>query len=167
MEPDEFGVITDFGNGAHARTRGFHAVALLNGDGRRDALNAIRLGFVHAVQELARVGGKRLDIAALALGEERLECQGAFARAAEARDSDQFAGRQVQIKVAEVVLPDAAKPNGVFHGKLPHAQTNSSLIAAKQCLAHVSIWQLFYCVPAKNVLKLIHPTAMRIRLCHL
>ncbi len=53
---------------------------LVNGDGGGEALDVIHIGLVHLADELARVGRERLDVAALALGEDGIEGQRGFAR---------------------------------------------------------------------------------------
>ena len=67
---EELEVIVDLSEGADGRARGADGVFLLNGDGRRDALDAIDLGLVHAVEKLPNVRRECLDVAALALGVE-------------------------------------------------------------------------------------------------
>ena len=52
-----------------------YGVRLINRDRGRHAVNPIDMRPVHAVEELARVGAQCLDIAALALGVERIEDQ--------------------------------------------------------------------------------------------
>ena len=39
----------------------------------RQALDEVDVGLVHLAEELPGVGGERLDVAALALGEDRVE----------------------------------------------------------------------------------------------
>ncbi len=56
-------------------------VRLLDGDGRWDAIDRVRHRLVHAVEELPRVGAERLDVAALALGVDRIEREARFAGA--------------------------------------------------------------------------------------
>ena len=68
--PEDLHVIADFGHGADGGAGGFDRVSLLDGDGRRDPLDAIDLGLIHPVEELAGVRGEGFDVAALALGEE-------------------------------------------------------------------------------------------------
>ena len=60
-------------------------VFLLNGDGRGDALDGIDEGLVHAVEELANVGGKGLHVAALAFGVQCVKGEGGFPGAGEGR----------------------------------------------------------------------------------
>jgi hypothetical protein len=49
---------------------------------------AMAVGLLHQLQELAGVGGERLDVAALALGVERVERERGFSRAGEPGDDD-------------------------------------------------------------------------------
>ena len=51
---------------------------LFDGNGRGDARYQVYVGFVHLAQELPRVGRKALHIAALSLGEYRVESQRRF-----------------------------------------------------------------------------------------
>ncbi len=66
-------IIVDFGDGADRRTRIPRRGFLLDGDGGREALDVIHIGLLHQFQELARIGGKRFHIAALAFGIDRVE----------------------------------------------------------------------------------------------
>ena len=114
-EPD-FKKIGELGHGSDRGTRGFDGVGLLDGDGRADVLDAVDLGLVEEVEELARVGGECFDVAALALGVERVENEGAFARAGEAGDDDVFAEGQVEVEALQVVLTHAAQADAFGGG---------------------------------------------------
>ena len=89
----ELQVVVQLGHRADRRARGAHRVGLVDGDGRRDALDRVDLRLVHAVEELSRVGAEGLDVAALALGIERVEDERRLPRARNAGHHDQFAGR--------------------------------------------------------------------------
>jgi hypothetical protein len=73
----------------------------------------IDLRLVHAIEELARVGRKRLDVAPLALGIQRVEHEGRLAAARHARHDDEFAGGKREIQVLEIVLARAANNDGL------------------------------------------------------
>ena len=60
-------VVVDFGDRADGGARIVRAGLLLDGDRRRQPLDAVDVRLVHHRQELARVGRQRLDVAALAL----------------------------------------------------------------------------------------------------
>ena len=81
--------------------------------GGRNALDAVDQRLVHAVEELPRVRREGLDVAALALGVQRVEHQRGFSRPADARDHDQFVQRQIEIEVLEIVLARAADADGI------------------------------------------------------
>ena len=85
-----------------------HRAALIDGDGRRDALDAFHVGLIHAVEKLARVGGKTLDVAALTLGVQNVKRQGRFARAADAGHHRQGIEGNLDIEIFEIVLLGAA-----------------------------------------------------------
>jgi hypothetical protein len=113
-------VVVELGHRADRRARGAHRVGLVDGDGGRDALDTVDRRLVHAVEELARVGREGLDVAALAFGVERVEDQRRFARAGHAGHDHEFAGRDVEVEVAEVVLAGASQDDrvgGVSHGR--------------------------------------------------
>ena len=104
---EEFQVVVQLRHRADGRARGLDGIGLVDGDGGRDAVDAVGLRLVHAVEELPRVRRKRLDVAPLSLGINRVECQRRFARPADPRDDDQFTQRQLEIDALEIVLPRA------------------------------------------------------------
>ena len=65
----------------------------------------------HQFEELAGIGRQALDIAALALGIDRVEGEGGFARAAQPGDDRQRVARDLDIDVPEIVLARAAHPD--------------------------------------------------------
>ena len=67
--------------------------ALFDGDGRRQALDKIDVGFFHLIQKLPGIGGKAFDVAALAFGIERIEGERGLSRATQASDDDQLFSR--------------------------------------------------------------------------
>ena len=105
---EQLQVVVDLRHRADGRARALDRVALLDGDGRRDAADLIHLRLVHAVEELPRVGREGLDVAALALGVDRVEGERRLAAAARPGDDVQLAQRQVEVEALEIVLPRAA-----------------------------------------------------------
>jgi len=83
---EEAEVVVDFGGGGYGGTRIPCGVFLADGDGRGDAGDLVHIRLFHALEELAGVGGKRLDIAALAFGVDGVKGEGGFAGAADAGD---------------------------------------------------------------------------------
>jgi hypothetical protein len=92
---------------ADGRPRVARGGLLVDRDRRREALDRVHVGLVHLAQELPGVGGQRLDVAALALGVDRVEGQTGLAGPGQAGDHDQRMARQPQVKVLEVVLASA------------------------------------------------------------
>lgn len=95
--------------------RGRHGAAIVldgGGSGDRDcwrnSSNGIAIGFFESGQILPRIRGKTLDVAALSLGVERVERQRRFSAAGQAAHDDQFAARNVNVEVFEVI--DATSP---------------------------------------------------------
>ena len=105
-------VIVQFGHGADRGARGAHRVGLVDGDRGRDAVDAVDLRLVHAVEELARIGREGLDVAPLALGVERVEHERTLARSGHAGDHDQLVQRDGEAEVLEVVLARAVDEDG-------------------------------------------------------
>ena len=97
-------VVVDLGDGADGRARAAAGGLLLDGDGRAEAFDRIHVGPLDLVEKLARVGRERLDVAALALGIDRVEGKRALARAGEARDHRERVARNAHIDVAQIVL---------------------------------------------------------------
>ena len=88
-------VIVNFRGGGDDGARAAAGTALLDGDGRRQALDEIHVRLLHLVEELPGVGGKALDVFALALGVNGVERERRFAAAAQAGDDHQLVARDV------------------------------------------------------------------------
>ncbi len=101
-------VVVELGHRADRRARRAHRIGLVDGDRRRHAVDAVDLRPVHPVEELPRVGREGLDVAALALGVQRVEHQRGLARTRHAGDHHQLAGRDVEVDVLQVVLARTA-----------------------------------------------------------
>ena len=108
-------VVVDLGDRADGRARVLRGRLLVDRDRRREALDEVDVGLVHLPEELPRVGGQRLDVAALALGEDRVERQRRLARAGEAGEDDERVAREVDRHVLEVVLPGPPDDELVRH----------------------------------------------------
>ncbi len=115
---EQFEVVVDLRDGADGRAGGFDIVRLLDGDGRRDALDAVDARFVHAVEELPRVGREGLDVAPLALGIDRVEGERRFARTARAGDDVEESTGKFQVDAAQVVLPCSADAEDILVGRV-------------------------------------------------
>ena len=126
---DHAQVIVDFGDGAHRRARRTRGRFLLDGDRRREALDGIHFRPLHLIQELPRVGGERFDVAALALGVNRVKCQRRFARAGKPGDDGQRVARNFQADVFEVVL--ARAPDDYF--RLAHVASTAPTAGSAHC----------------------------------
>ncbi len=108
QQPQE---VVAFRGGGHRGARIPAGILLADGDGRRDAVDILHCGLFHALQELAGVGGKRLDVAALALGIDGVEGQRRFAGPGHTRDYSQLVVRERQRDILEIVDPRAANPD--------------------------------------------------------
>ena len=108
-------VVVDLGDRAHGGARVAGGRLLVDGDGRRKALDAVDVRLVHLAEELAGVGGEALHVAALALGVDGVEGERGLARAREAGDDDEAVARQPQGDVLEVVLAGAVDDEVAGH----------------------------------------------------
>ena len=97
-------VVVDLGDGADRRPWVAAGRLLVDRDRRRQTLDEVDVRLVHLAQELPRVRGQRLDIAALALGEDGVEGQARLAGSGEAGEHDERVAREVEGDVAQVVL---------------------------------------------------------------
>jgi hypothetical protein len=67
----------------------------------------VDIGLLHHLEELARVGRERLDVAPLALRVDRVERQAGLARPGQAGDADERVPREPDGDVLQVVLAGA------------------------------------------------------------
>ena len=102
--PQEAHVVVDFGHRADGRARVLRRRLLLDGDRRRQAVDLVDVRLLHHLEELARVGRERLDVAALAFGVDRVEGERRLAGARQAGEDDQLVARDRQVDVLEIVL---------------------------------------------------------------
>ena len=111
-------VVVDLGDRADGRARVVRGRLLLDRDRRRQALDQVDVGLLHELQELARVGRQRLDVAALPFGVERVEGERGLARTREPRDHDEAVARDVEADIAQVVRARAADADRFHSGDL-------------------------------------------------
>ena len=79
-------IVIDLRDRTDRGTRVLGGRFLVDGDRGRQSVDRIHLGLLHLSEEHARVGGQALNIAALTLGVDGIECEGAFARARQTRE---------------------------------------------------------------------------------
>ena len=104
-------VVVDLGHRAHGGAWIATARLLVDRDCRREAFDVVDVGFVHLAEELAGVGGQGLDVTALALGIDRVECERGLAGAGDSSDHDQLVARDRDVNVLKIVLPRATDNN--------------------------------------------------------
>ena len=106
--PQQAHVVVDLGDRADRRARVAVGRLLVDRHRRAQALDEVDVGPVDLAEELARVGGQRLDVAALALGEDGVERERRLARSGQAREDDQRVARDLEVDVVQVVHARAA-----------------------------------------------------------
>src|SRR5262249_31852859 len=104
---EEAQVVVDLRDGSDGRARVARGRLLVDRDRRREPVDRVDVGLLHHLEELARVCGEALYIAALAFGVDRVERQGGLPGAREPRDADQLVSGQPDGDVLEVVLAGA------------------------------------------------------------
>jgi hypothetical protein len=109
-------VVVDLGDGAHGGARVAVGRLLVDRDRGREALDEVDVRLVHLPEELAGVRGEALDVAALALGEDRVERQRRLARPGQPGEDDHRVAREVERDVLEVVLSGATDDEAIGHG---------------------------------------------------
>jgi hypothetical protein len=114
--PQQPQVVVDLRDRADGRARVARRRLLVDRDRRRQPLDRVDVGLVHLPEELARVGAQRLDVAALALGVDRVERQRRLARARQPGDDGQRVARDRDADVLEVVLPCAGDDEAIVLG---------------------------------------------------
>ena len=105
--PQQAHVVVDLGHGTHGRPGVVARSLLVDRDRRRQAVDLVHVRLLHLAQELAGVGGKRLDVAALALGVYGVEGERRLARSGQPGEDHQLVPGNGQVDVPEVVLAGA------------------------------------------------------------
>ena len=106
-------VVVDLGDGADRRARVAAAPLLVDRDRRGEPVDVVDVRFLHLTEELPGIGGERLHVTALALGEDRVKRQRALARPGQPGQDDELVTRNVDIDILEIVLPGAAHADPV------------------------------------------------------
>ena len=74
-------VVVDLGDGAHGGAGVLTRPLLVDTDRRAQPLDRLDIGLLHLAEELARVGGERLNVAPLSLSEDRIKGERTLPRA--------------------------------------------------------------------------------------
>ena len=101
-------VVVDLGDGPDRRPRVARRALLVDRDRRAQAVDLVDVRLLHLAEELAGVGAQALDVAALALGVDRVEGEAALAAAGQAGDHDQPVARERDGDVLQVVFAGTA-----------------------------------------------------------
>jgi len=107
--------IVALGGSGDGRSRIARAVFLPYGDGGRDAVNIFDIGLFHALEELARVGGERFHIAALAFGVDGVESERGLTGTGDTGDDRHLVMGNGKRNIFEIVDPRPADPDEIFH----------------------------------------------------
>ena len=100
---EQLKVFVDLGAGAHGGARVVRVHLLFDGDGGREACDALHVGLVESAHELPCIRTQALHIAALSFGIQGVERQGRLARSRQAGDDHQLVLRNLQTNAFQVV----------------------------------------------------------------
>ena len=95
--------VVDFGDGADRGARIFVRSLLLNADDGRKSGDFINVGAFEIVEEVARIGRKGFDVAALSFGIKRVESQRRLSAAAQPRDYRHGMAGEGDIDILQIV----------------------------------------------------------------
>ena len=112
---EEAEVVVDLGGGGDGGAGVAGLVLLLDGDGGGEAVHVVDIGLFDALEELAGVGGERLDVAALPFGVDGVKGERGFAGAGDAGDDGEGVVGDVDVDRLEVVGAGAADGDLVVH----------------------------------------------------
>ena len=112
-------VVVDLGHGPDSRARIARGALLVDRDRRRQPVDLVDVRLLHLAEELAGVGAQALDIAALALGVDRVEGQAGLAAPRQAGDDHEPVARERDVDVLEVVFARTAHDESILgHGSI-------------------------------------------------
>ena len=97
-------VIIDFRHSSHGRSGIPVRGLLINGNRRRQPLDAFHIRLLHLPQELSGVGGKRLHVSALSFCVDCIKGQGRFAGAGEPGKHHKFISGNVHREIFQIVF---------------------------------------------------------------
>ena len=104
-------IVVDLGDRAHGGAGTAAGGLLLDRDGGAKSINCIDIRAFHLIQKLPRVGRKRLHIAALALGINRVKGERRLARPAQSGHHGERVAGNLDVDVFQIVLPCATDRN--------------------------------------------------------
>ena len=113
--PQEAHVVVNLRYRANRRARILRGCLLLDRYRRRQAVDVLDIGFLHHLEELARIGTQTLDVASLAFGIDGIEGKGRLARPAQSGHDDQTVPGELDVDTLEIVLPRAAYADALVH----------------------------------------------------
>ncbi|RIE15787.1 ABC transporter ATP-binding protein [Candidatus Cryosericum hinesii] len=114
-------VIINLGQRADRRPGVLAGRLLVDGNGGRQPFDEVDVRFLHQADELPGIGRERLDIPALPLGIQGVECQRGLARAGNTGDDDDLVARETHAHVFQVVDARALDENTFFsHSSTSH-----------------------------------------------
>ncbi len=128
-------IVVDLGDRADGRAGIARRGLLVDGDGRRQALDEVDIRLVHLTEELPRIRRQALDVTALTLGENRVESEAGLTRPGQPGEDDQRITRKIKMDIAQVVLARTPHDQTLSHAPPPGRRTTP---------LHTLIWPRFH-----------------------
>src|SRR5438309_1125646 len=97
-------VIVNFSGRSDGRAGVRPGAALFDGNGRRQTLDEIDVGFFHLIKKLTGIGREALNVAALAFSIESIEGERGLSRSTQAGNDHQFLSRNLDTEILEIML---------------------------------------------------------------
>ena len=113
--PEKTEIVVNLRNGSDCGPGIFRRCLLIDGNGRREAVNIIHIRFVHLAEEHPGVGAQALHIPPLPFGIHRVKRQAALSRAGFTGDHHQLVPGDFHIDILEVIFSCAFNKNAVLH----------------------------------------------------
>ena len=113
--PQKAQIIVNFGNSTHSRAGVFACGFLVDGNGRRKAVNRVHVGLFHLPQKHPGIAGQGFHIAALTFGINGIEGQTALAAARDTGDHRHGIPRNLHVDIFQIVDASALDHNGILH----------------------------------------------------
>ena len=106
-------VVVDLGDRPDGRAGVRPGGLLVDGNGGREAVDEVDVGFLHLLEELAGIGRQRFHVAPLPFGVDRVEGERRLARPRQPGDDDEAVAGQADVHALQVVDAGAAHHDAI------------------------------------------------------
>jgi hypothetical protein len=125
-------IIVYFGYRSDSRTRILRSGFLINRNRGRQPFDGIDIRLVELPEKHSRIGGQRLDKAAVSLGINGIKRQRGLSRSGKSRQHNQFVTWNIDVNVFQIVYPHTADGNLIRHNSASFLQFTASVKADRK-----------------------------------